>query len=89
METGVPVPVRIWNGSDWDPPKTYQSLEDLLRDAGASGAGYGKMGQAWELEGLLIGPPTYLYQKVLYAWVDDNHRLQITNSMQEATELMG
>ena len=87
-ESGVPVPVSVWVSGSWSIPKTYHNLSQLIEESGAMGAGYGPEGQYWELQGMLIGPPIHMYKKILYAWVDENKRLQIANSIQEAKELM-
>ena len=87
-ETGAPVLVKIWSSGSWSKPQYYNSIEDLLKETETTNAGYGTMGQKWEIEGSLIAPPSPIYKKIIYAWKDENRRLQIANSIEEAKDLM-
>ena len=87
-ETGVPVLVSTWVSGSWSTPRYYDSIDELMISIGSKNAGYGINGQKWEIEGSLIAPPSPIYQKVVYVWNDENDRLQIANSIEEAIQLM-
>jgi len=87
-EIGTPVLISAWISGSWTKPKTYDSFQELMNDIGVKVVGYGPAGQYHEIQGMFVGPPTLLYQKVLYVWVDDEDRMQVANSVQEAIELM-